>query len=50
VSHVPSWHVLAKQVAEALAKLQALPQAPQLDALLVVFVSQPLDADPSQLA
>jgi hypothetical protein len=42
--------VLAKQLAEALANVQALPHAPQLEALFVVFVSQPFDAAPSQLA
>jgi hypothetical protein len=40
----------ATQLGVPLALLQTLPQAPQLFALLPVLISQPLRADPSQLA
>ncbi len=41
VLHVPSVHTLPTQVAPALVNEHALPHAPQLAALFVVFVSQP---------
>jgi hypothetical protein len=46
---VPSWQVPAKQVAEALVKLHALPQVPQWVVLVPVFVSHPLVTLLSQL-
>ena len=48
-SQVPMPQVLAEHVAVACAKLQRFMHAPQFEVLLVRFVSQPLDAIPSQL-
>ncbi len=45
----PSTHALAAQLAEALAKEHAVPQAPQCAVLARVSTSQPLAALPSQL-
>jgi hypothetical protein len=46
---VPSWHAPLKHVAPAFAKLQTVPQAPQFEALVFVFVSHPSDTRPLQL-
>jgi len=43
-------HTPEEQVAVALGRAQARPQAPQLVALVWVLVSQPLEAEPSQSA
>ena len=48
--HAPRVQRLDTQLAPACANWHVLPQAPQFDALLVVFVSQPLAALPSQSA
>ena len=48
--HAPRVQRLATQLAPACANWHVLPQAPQFVALLVVFVSQPLAALPSQSA
>jgi hypothetical protein len=49
VAHAPSAQVPLAQVAAALAKKQGRPQPPQCVVLVVVLVSQPLTASPSQL-
>ena len=49
-AQVPSWQAPPWQVADAFAKLHALPQPPQLPALVVVSVSQPSATVPLQLA
>jgi hypothetical protein len=48
-AHAPSAQVPLAQVAAALAKKQGRPQPPQWVVLVVVLVSQPLTASPSQL-
>ncbi len=50
VVHAPRVQRLETQLAPACANWQVLPHAPQFVALLVVFVSQPLAALPSQSA
>ena len=50
VLQAPSTHDEDEHVAPAWAKLQTIPQAPQLSASLVMLVSQPLVTLPSQLA
>jgi hypothetical protein len=49
VLHVPRTHAPDAQEALALAKVQTFPQVPQLLALVLVLVSQPLEATASQL-
>ena len=49
VLQVPSTHEPLEHAAPALAKEHALPQLPQLVTVVLVFVSQPFDAMPSQL-
>jgi hypothetical protein len=49
VVHAPRAQVPLAQVAAALAKKQGRPQPPQCVVLVVVLVSQPLTASPSQL-
>lgn len=46
---LPIWHDPLKQLAPAFANEQAVPQEPQFDALVFVFVSQPLATLVSQL-
>jgi len=49
VAHV-NVHLLAEQMGVAAVAVQALPQPPQLATSVVVWVSQPLLASPSQSA